>query len=334
MRGHGTVARIVISLLILAGSIGVVIGASWLGVDFTLGEQLLLTATLFLTGTVLELLVLVERLNVKRNEDVGLWTVWNEGERRLANIRTMYRRILEQRYADDDLFVQYFHRRFEDLQDSLAQATEKGELRVHSHHFESTEAVLSAFSGDTSGIHRYTWVIEPDEQMFPDQATVEYFRLVDEMVKKRTIGGVRALLIVKRATDLDRPHVRRLLQFYCTNRSYSCRIIDWKDYDELRVDSQLPACEDFGVYGNALLFVTETYEPETVGLFVKDQQRVDRYIRFFDKLWASALARDNPSTERRKLSLVDLLEYDRSAGRDAQSPRNEEARRRRQGEAR
>jgi hypothetical protein len=70
---------------------------------------------------------------------------------------------------------------------------------------------------------------------------------------------------------------------------------------------------DFGIYGDILLFLTEQYEPEIIGVFTKNRTQIQHYRHLFDSMWGSAIARKNPSTAVERVTLEELYAFDETA---------------------
>ena len=311
-RPVGILPKIAIPVGILLLSYGLVLlGANRLSVKLTLAEQVVSTLALFVGGIAIEILVILTNLSAQRDSTLRLWEIHERGEQRLGNLRALYARLVQKKYSDSDLFIDYFLRTFEELEHAIRDSVEKDELPVRSHHFESADSVLSAFSGESHPIHRYTWNLERGERLFPDGASTRYFELVEQMVRNKQIREVHALLVAESIDVLVDTRVAKLLDFYRTNRCFACRIVLSDTYEKLRADSEIPNdYVDFGIYGTRLMFLTKTYEPETIGLFVKDVRRVARYSDFFTRLWNSHASRKNPSAARTKVSFTDLVAFD------------------------
>ena len=72
-----------------------------------------------------------------------------------------------------------------------------------------------------------------------------------------------------------------------------------------------PEYPDFGIYGEKLLFITSQYEPVTMGVFLKDEKQIDKYIRLFDTIWYSqSITKKNPSQNKKGITLQELFEFD------------------------
>jgi hypothetical protein len=113
--------------------------------------------------------------------------------------------------------------------------------------------------------------------------------------------------------DLQCEHVQGLLHFLCSNRGLAARVVLKRDYDSLCRDNVIPhTCIDFGIYGEQLLYQSESYEPFTVGLWSSDSALVERFTHFFDNLWKThTIALPNPIRQpNRSLSIEELMAID------------------------
>ena len=162
----------------------------------------------------------------------------------------------------------------------VANAAQMGELVVNEHNFRTMEDVLDAFGG-TNRVFRGVWKIEERERLF-DPAWRQYMEelvnltVAPEATKRIT---VELLLVVDRRETLDRRAVEIVVGYLRPRKTKGLkyRIVAEETYQELVLDSRLDTKYiDFGVYGEALLYRTETYEPKQ-GMFSEDKGTIRVY---------------------------------------------------------
>lgn len=304
------IVKLLLPIIGMGISAAVVFLSEWMGSRLTLGEQLLLPLIVFVVLTQFEMLVLSIWSQAQQTHEFKLWKLRNEVDQKLANIRSCFDRIVQGSYSGRDLFIDHFDREIEDLTRKINEATEKQELRVQNHHFQSVDNVMNAFLGEKEPILRYLWVLAPGEQLFDQYAWNRYFELTAEMVSNGHIRAVQGLLMVDQLDALNDARIDKLLAFYLTNKGQDCRIILRHDFEMICEDWDIPLNYiDFGIYGTRLLFRTESYDP-TVGTFTKDSGLIRKYTKLFDTLWQSGTTRPNPSTTTEVVTVEILMQFD------------------------
>jgi hypothetical protein len=307
--------QIIILLLILIASFVLGFVPQWSGTRISVNEQTILTVVLFMAFLLVDVLLIVShRLNeLIRQHD--LWTLREDGDVELSNIRSSFYRIVNNSYGKRDLFVTHFLKEFRNLSHLIRDVTDRQELRVAADHFLSVDNVLDAFLGDEERVWRYTWPLNPGEKLFGELPWKRYFEVTANMLKKGEIKSIRAMLIVDNISFIQSPRIEVLLDFFKTNDNMDCRIIETRNYQKVCEDNRVPAYfKDFGIYGSRLLFRTEQYESETeeiIGTFSKDIKLIQNYVNLFDAMWSSvSVSTKNPSTVTSIVSLEKLFETD------------------------
>ena len=196
------------------------------------------------------------------------------------------------------VFKTYCKEELEDFVTRVARAAQQGELIVHEHNFRTMEDVLDAF-GRTNRVFRGVWKIEERERLF-DTAWQQYMReLVDLTVasKKTRRITVELLLVVDKRETLDRLAVEIVVGYMRPRKTKGLkyRIVTEKTYKELICDSKLDTTYiDFGVYGEELLYLTETYEPKR-GMFSEHKGTIRSYRKTHEAAMRNAKELPDPA---------------------------------------
>ena len=178
----------------------------------TWSTKILLGISVFLGWSSVDLLHIVNKLEADCSRSAELWVLEHEFDKTLVNIRTHYREILKDFYDESDLFREYFHDKFAELENVLQTAAKRKQLSVRDFHFQRTELLLSSFRGDESGILRYVWILHKDEPLFDEK----WQHYCDQILKGTTDGaikGVRALLVLGEGVSEQDLVVRTLAGF-------------------------------------------------------------------------------------------------------------------------
>jgi len=297
--------------LSFAGSLLLGFVAVWTGIYQDPYEQILCTSSLFIVLLLLDILwITSHRLN-KLSKESKLWSLRNEGDCELSNIRTSFTRIVRDSYGKKDLFIAHFMKEFRGLSSKIQNVTEKKELQVVADHFLNVENVLDAFSGDDERIWRYTWPLTVGEELFDDLPWKCYFEATAKMLNEKRIECIRSILILDDLTLIKDSRIGKLMDYFQSNQRMDCRIISSDVYQKICSDNELPAhYKDFGIYGSQLLYRSEEYEP-TKGTFSKDPNLIINYVDLFDVMWNSdSITRNNPSTSAEIVTLENLFKFD------------------------
>jgi len=303
---------IVLLISLIASSLLATFVPSWVGQSFTKADEVLLAINLFLSFLLVDIAWLLGKIDRQSLGQYQLWQLREPFDAVLSNIRRSSYEITKHSYGQKDIFVAHFMKQLRDLETKITEVADKRLLHVQADHFLSVDNVLDAFLGDAERIWRYTWEITRDDRLFRELAWSQYFEKTARMVMARQINEIRSILMVEDRDVLESPRVKKLLDFFATNDGLSCRIILKNNYQRLCADNcDFMTYEDFGIYGNRLLFLTEQYEPVIIGVFTKDEERIRQYMSLFDMMWTSAsVTFDNPSKIIPTVTLEELFAFD------------------------
>lgn len=224
-------------------------------------------------------------------------------------------RKLEARHANggpNPVFRDYCDRSIENCLAVIKKAAEQGELEVRDHHFGTVSILLSAFDGSSDRTLRCVWLIEDGEPLF-DKYWREYMRQIvqsNDRAKKRKRIRVEILFVLDNEHQSRREELRTVLGFTKSRNEFQFSIMLKCDYDDRMRDANIAdECEDFGIYGNRLLFKTTSYDPHC-GVFTDDVTLIRRYTNMHRNAMNSTNPFHPPELPH-DVSLEDFLHCDR-----------------------
>lgn len=303
--------QLIVLLLSLLLSVLTVVIPDWAKLNFNKADEIFLGVMLFISFLLIDVFWMVTKYADREKKEEQKAVLRDHFDKTLASIRTCFSHISGVSYGTKDLFVTHFVKQVHDLELKIREVAERQELRLRADHFLNLDNVLDAFQGDPDRIWRYTWLIDSKHRLF-DHNWKRYFDRTASMLEKGEIKQARSLLVLDDMKLLTSPRVAKLLDFYHTHKGMECWVISRSDYLEICADSGVPASYlDFGIYGTRLLFLTEQYEPEIIGVFTKEPKAVEHYRLFFDSMWGTpSVAKRNPSGATGAVSLEDVFALD------------------------
>ena len=279
-----------------------------------------------MAGMIFSIMKRVAKLEVDVREHNEELAAAGEIDGLLLQLQARLREVQANRSA---VFKTYCRQELEHFATRVARAAQHGELIVNEHQFSTVDHVLEAFGG-TNRVFRGVWKIEEGERLF-DTAWQHY---MEELVKltKLTLPWqktkritVELLLVVDKQETLNRRAVEIVVGYLRPRKTkgLNYRIIKKETYEELARDSQLDTGYiDFGVYGEALLYRTKTYEPKQ-GMFSEDKGTIQTYEETHEAAMRNAKELPHPAGAidhddlKRFLDADEIEEREREKKRDA-----------------
>ena len=269
----------------------------------------------FLGTTVVSMIIFVGKRAAEIEMDVrdhnGELAAGSEIDDLLMRLQARLREVQADRSA---VFKTYCKQELELFVNRVARAAQQGELIVNEHHFRTVDDVLDAFGEQQNRVFRAVWKIEEGERLF-DTAWQHYMGALVELTearsKKKRIT-VELLLVVDKRETLERRAVEIVVGYLRSKKTkgLNYRIITEETYEELARDSQLNTRYiDFGVYGDKLLYRTETYEPK-LGNFSEDSWTIRAYRETHEAAMRSAKALPDPTGAKNHDELEKFLQAD------------------------
>lgn len=300
---------------VLTLALAVSIGVGFIP-NFTPPEQILFTLASFTAFAILDLLWIIGIIAVREYKEHQIWCIRDHADRELSNIRHYFAEIARMSHGEKDLFVFHFMKELHSLARKVKDAAEKQELRTASDFYLKAEDIFESFLGDPNPVLRYTWPISDSDRLFEEPAWWSFFEVTSRIAEKKQIKGVRAILILDRPQSVTLPRIQKLFDFFNTNPGQECRFVIRESYVRICNENSMPTnFLDFGLYGERMLFRSEQYAPEYIGVYTKDTGVIHAYSKFFDTLWESeAIMFENPSTSGLKVTTKDLIRSDQLDG--------------------
>lgn len=269
---------------------------------------------LFISLSMIELLYLTKISLKEKLKQIDLWNLKYDGDKELFNIRENFHKVIEGAKDEDDIFVVHFNKEFLKLKRKISEVVEKNELYVNADYFLNADNLLKVFNGYDDSYWYYTWQInDPNEKFFEEMPWHQFFDKSTKLVEQKKMKEVRAILIFQNLDQIvTHPKIQKLLTFYKTyHDNINCKIIDKDVYIKLLRNNSFTNFNDFGIYGNTLLYLEKYLETEAAGYFVKDKNIIKNYTSLYEKLWEhDTIAQPNPSIETSKLTFNSLFNFD------------------------
>jgi hypothetical protein len=286
----------------------VVLFLDYFDVKLTTAEDIMIGLLLTMSFLLIEIFWLVSRMEEQEREEWRARLIEHRFEKILHNIRAHYSDMAQMFYGDSDLFKDYFDRRLAETEEFIKSAAVHRELYVEDYHFHNTDLVLDVFRGDSSGLLRYVWILNPKEDLF-DENWKHYCRQIEEATKQAEIKEVRALLVLTPLLTRDHPAIKKLAGYFEFTKGFSYRLIEENKYLHQKNDSRIGSeYIDFGIYGQRYIFLTMSYGEVIAGKFCKDADVIGRYTRFFDIVWSCNSASILPKDSLSQARLTDLFD--------------------------
>lgn len=129
--------------------------------------------------------------------------------------------------------------------------------------------------------------------------------------RSEDIKIIRALLIAYGDDEsvLKQDNLKKLCEFFGSQPGMEIRILRESEFHTALRDHKITdECHDFGIYGESLLYLGQSYGTEQHGMFVGDIRRVKSVKEFFDSIWK--IARDCSLQVKPRVTLKQVIESD------------------------
>ena len=267
-------------------------------------ESWVISGIIFLVLIGIELLIIAKDLLAIRTSEHRIWSEKDGFSALLISIRTDFQNMFVLEGEDASLIRQFIMQRVQKLRDDVHTAAEAKELYVADNHAIDTTKVTDLFRQRKARVYREVFQILDGGEIFNVYGR-SYFNQIFDLSRSGDIEEVKALVVVDPELQASLDKANRLMSFYRTTQSYQARLISKNDFDKLRQDSGLEQCEDFGIYGEVLLFRTLGYDPSH-GKYSYDSVKIRNHKNFFDACWNLPKSIELPAIER-DLDLDEVL---------------------------
>ena len=281
-------------------------------------ENIVRVVGLWVVGMIFQIAHSLHSLQIDRYENRYVLDVVDSTDKQLLELQTRLRQIAVKKLSGrpNRVFIDYCQWHLDRSLEVVRNAVERGELSVQDHHFETIDSVLEAFDGCTDRTFRCVWRVEKGEKLF-DNTWRDYMRKLVELSRRKLPHSrvqIRVLFVLADRVQLDRVPVRKVLGFVAGENGFYYRLMLQDDYEERLRDGGLDEqYEDFGIYGDHLLFRTKSYEPN-MGVFSDNQTLIRGYRKMHDAAMDGATTVSEPTGLPRNVSLEEFLNCDDVAG--------------------
>ena len=307
------------SLVALAPAVLVPMITHFLQWTRSLPEDIQVGVAVWVVAMIFQMAHSLHNFQVDRLEFSRVLQVINDNDCLLLELQAHLREIAARTVNDkaNRVFLDYCHHRLQHTLAGARAAAHRAELEVHDHHFDTVDTVLDAFDGCQDRTYRCVWRIEEDEKLF-DTYWRQYMKALIELNRSSQPEQrvqVRILFVADDLTQLNRDATRLVFRFLADEPGFECRTILADDYAVRARDGQLAMdSEDFGLYGDHLLFRTTSYEPR-VGIFSAHADAIQRYRRMHDAAMGAVAGCAAPPEWSDPVSVEEFLSCDtRAAG--------------------
>jgi hypothetical protein len=299
-------AWLMFQVLKIIGSLGIPYGLRQYE-KVTNFESWTLTCLIFLVITGLEALWFLRTLIEIRTVEHRIFSERAGISGFLTSIRADYSNMMNSLPGEDSTFVRSLvSKRVEKLHDDVHVAAEAKEIFVSDNHVIDTSTVTDLFRTGKAKIFREVFRVDGGPIFGDDIHGRAYFKSVVELASSGKISSVKALVVVNPSQTKALEQVSKLLSFYANTPRFEGCAIPEVDFDKLRHNCGLDAFEDFGIYGELLLFRTLGYEPNSHGVYSYGAVKIKKHREFFDSCWELPRVIQLPNVEK-PLGIDDVL---------------------------
>ncbi len=286
-------------------------------VSFSSSDRLLLSLLSFVAITLVRIAWL-DAVNVKQQRlDNETWEILHIVDSDMHNSRKYYTDVVSMRYGKNDVFVKQCIKKIRQLTEDIRIAAQNMDLRVEKEHLFTVKDVLDIYKDDDERIWRYSWPIDLSRELFEHDAWRQYFEETALMLRKRQLKEIHILLILNDRAALDNPRIKKLLDYFKTNRKNVCRYTFEERFKSICGQHGIPDKNwiDFGIYAKKLLFIADA-DASANGLFTKSAPLIEKYCNIFDFAWEKGHTYANPSQCETHVTLDELFSFDEKQFRE------------------
>ncbi len=265
-----------------------------------------LAALTFIIANCIELLDSTNKLLALRTEEHRSWTEKDEFDSILTAIRSDFRNMRVHADGEDaDLVRELVRLRVRALRDEIHTAAENKVLYVDNNHAIDTTKVTNLFLQGKAIDFLEVFQITDGDEIFGIYGG-PYAKRIYDLSRTKHISEIRALVVVDFRNPSATAKASDLVSFYQNTPGYSASVISKPSFDRLRQDLRLEDFEDFGIYGDILLFRTIGYVPTNKGTYCYDAVQIRRHKEFFEACWGVP-AQPALSVASKPLSIDEVL---------------------------
>ncbi len=274
-------------------------------------EGIMIGFGIFVVLSFTEILYYIKELRRdNRNED-SIWQARSKFEYILKDLRENFSAVMQARHSEHDhLFEDLILKDITQLNEEVKDAAYKHTFPVKDHHFHSHNNLKEIFRDTDTNVYRELFILNSASGTF-DYIYNNFFKMIAGMVGSKDLV-VRTLFVrdPKEEGFADTIGIQNLLNYYANTKGFENRVIRQHNLTLLKPEYKVDGdWLDFGIFGDHLIFMTQKYpssDGATDGLFLKRPEEVQKFIEFFDKVWADT--RVLLPKEPRTISLDEVFE--------------------------
>jgi len=261
----------------------------------------------FIALTITQTQYSTTRLLEKQEYERVLGTIQNAIDVKLSNIREAYRKLLKSPRDGPDLFQFIFDEKISELEKSILDASERGELQIGPGDLISSSNILGIFNGKASDIIRDVSLFDDNEYFF-SVYSIQYFYNVYKLVQGGKINQVRRLLIFSTEDQLRDLKSIKLMNFHAVTRGYAYRVMKMEEYQILMRDYGLDIPRGMTIYSTRYIYRSAASRPiSSLGIWSKNASTIESYTSFFENCWAAPFALEIKNAEFKEFLTPDEL---------------------------
>lgn len=292
-------------------AIAITLIVGWLGVQLELRHRVLLALGIFIGLSIIEILWLIKKVDNRLINHHEIWVFVNDIDSWLSSIRSNFRFLKESASGEKDLFIRHFNESVRKLNKELDDTVNSGRLITNINYFLNIDHALDAFNRTSEKIWRFTWHVDNPTELLTDRQWVAWFRHCVDLLQQKKLDGIKTIIIVETDTDGSHHNLERLYEFYRSVANLECNITTRLKFENachaMGVDEKRAI--DMGLYGDGLLYLNYSYEPEILGIFDRNKEVIERHKTLFDNICSSRDYSDIVANKKKnqKLTFDELL---------------------------
>lgn len=286
-----------IIVLIISVLLSVITGVISANFGFGIFESVAIAFLVFLSCELISISWYVSGVYFRQQKENKFWDNINPYSIKLQEINNQYYNVLLDSHGDNDLFVITCSKAIDNLFFLTKGASVEKRVEILSDYIINVKGVFEALNVTHDKTIKLTFPInEINSNIIPSAEDKKFFETIYKKIECKEVSHLEVLIILGDEGLLDNDQLKKLFDFYASNKNYSCKYILADDFIEACNNNKISTNSlDFGIYGPKMLFVVEELSPYK-GVYYKDELKVSRYTNLFDEVWDfESITNDNPS---------------------------------------
>ncbi len=265
---------------------------------FSLFECITTAFLIFLCSEFAFLVWNINKIRFAQKEENHFLKVTNPYTLKLQEINEYFSNIIRDSHGSKDLFLITCSKSIDNLHSLSREASIDKKIEISSDYVINVNGVFEALNVTKDKTVKMTFpIIEIKGNIIATPEDKKFFEAMYEKTQSDEISAIEILVIISNEDLLENEKLKKLFDFYASNKKYECKYVLQSDFIEVCENNRIPTSSlDFGIYGSKILFVVEKLTPYS-GIYYKDDQKIKCYTELFDQIWTfSAMTKSNPST--------------------------------------